>query len=51
MTPEARARAAPRDRGSVRAGPFTGQDFSLYDRCITRGVLGSIMPVIYGNGN
>ena len=23
----------------------------FYDRCITRGVLGSIMPVIYGNGN
>jgi hypothetical protein len=22
----------------------------LYDRCITRGVLGSLLPVIYGNG-
>jgi hypothetical protein len=26
-------------------------DRSLYDRCITRGVLGSILPVIYNNGN
>jgi hypothetical protein len=26
-------------------------DRSLYDRCITRGVVGSILPVIYNNGN
>jgi hypothetical protein len=26
------------------------QDFSLYDRCITRGAVGSIMPAVYGNG-
>ena len=26
-------------------------DRSLYDRCITRGVLGSILPTIYNNGN
>ncbi len=25
-------------------------DWSIYDRCITRGVAGSIIPVIYGNG-
>ncbi len=25
-------------------------DRSLYDRCLTRGVVGSILPVIYGNG-
>jgi hypothetical protein len=32
-------------------GPFNGfDDFTLYDRCITRGVLGSTLPVIYGNG-
>jgi hypothetical protein len=29
----------------------TYTDRSLYDRCITRGVLGSILPVIYNNGN
>jgi hypothetical protein len=27
----------------------TPQDHSLYDRCITRGVVGSMLPVIYGN--
>ena len=27
------------------------QDFSLYERCITRGIGGSILNVIYGNGN
>ena len=26
------------------------QDFSLYDRCITRGAIGSWMPAVYGNG-
>ena len=26
------------------------EDFSFYIRCITRGVAGSILPVIYGNG-
>jgi len=25
------------------------EHFGLYDRCITRGLIGSIMPVIYGN--
>jgi hypothetical protein len=29
----------------------TYTDRSLYDRCITRGVIGSILPVIYNNGN
>lgn len=28
----------------------TWTDWSIYDRCITRGVAGSIIPVIYGNG-
>ena len=30
--------------------PTSWEDRSLYDRCITRGVVGSILPVIYGNG-
>ncbi len=52
LTPEAKARRAPRDRGTFGEGPFNGpEDFTLYDRCITRGVVGSILPVIYGNGN
>jgi hypothetical protein len=51
-TAEARKRAAPRDRGTFGDGPFNSvEDFTLYDRCITRGVWGSIMRVIYGNGN
>ena len=52
FTAEAQKRAAPRDRGSFGEGPFnTPEDFTLYDRCITRGIVGSIMPVVYGNGN
>jgi hypothetical protein len=52
LTPDAEARATARDRGSFGQGPFDGpEDFSLFDRCITRGVVGSILPVIYGNGN
>ena len=31
--------------------PSSWADRSLYDRCITRGVFGSVLPVIYGNGN
>jgi hypothetical protein len=33
-----------------RSRPSTWGDRSLYDRCLTRGVVGSILPVIYGNG-
>jgi hypothetical protein len=48
-TPAARAR--PRQGGSFGVGPWEKiQDFSLYDRCITRGAIGSIMPAVYGNG-
>jgi hypothetical protein len=37
--------------GSFGLGPFnTMADFSLYDRCITRGVIGSFSPAVYGNG-
>ncbi len=52
FTAEAQKRAATRDRGSFGEGPFESPlDFTLYDRCITRGIVGSIMPVVYGNGN
>jgi len=45
------ALTATRSRGTFGPGPFNDfSDFNLYDRCITRGVLGSILPVIYGNG-
>jgi hypothetical protein len=31
--------------------PESWLDISIYDRCITRGVAGSMFPVIYGNGS
>ena len=52
VTAPAKLRAAPRDRGTFGDGPFDStEDFTLYDRCITRGVVGSVLRVIYGNGN
>ena len=49
-TAEARARQR-RGQGSFGTGPWEKiQDFSLYDRCITRGAIGSFMPAVYGNG-
>ena len=52
ITPEAQKRRAPRDQGTFGNGPFDStEDFTLYDRCITRGIVGSVMRVIYGNGN
>ena len=51
-TDEARKRAAPRDRGTFGNGPFNSpEDFTNYDRCITRGIVGSVLRVVYGNGN
>jgi hypothetical protein len=52
FTDEAQKRRAPRDQGTFGDGPFNStEDFTLYDRCITRGIVGSVMRVIYGNGN
>ena len=51
LTPAAEAAARAQTRGTFGPGPFDDfGDFSLYDRCITRGVIGSMLPVIYGNG-
>jgi hypothetical protein len=37
--------------GTNGVGPFNAiTDFNLYDRCVTRGLLGSVLPVVYGNG-
>jgi len=33
-----------------RPRPESWKDISMYGRCITRGVLGSMLPVMYGNG-
>ena len=53
--------AAERRRKEARGGRgYTGEwrgeadsyeDLNIYYRCLTRGLLGSIIPVIYGNGN
>jgi len=49
-TAEGTARAAARARERARRGPAdSAADRSLYDRCITRGIPGSMMPAIYGN--
>jgi hypothetical protein len=50
LVAEAQGRRGPGGGSSFGNGPFnTYLDFSLYDRCITRGVPGSMMPAIYGN--
>src|SRR4029450_11198022 len=49
-TPEGQARAAAGGRGGSAHGPADSwEDRSFYDRCITRGIPGSMMPAIYGN--
>jgi hypothetical protein len=62
LRPDATDRATPADAsiyavnerwpvtGSIAGGPFDGpEDFSLYDRCITRGLPGSMVPHVQGN--
>ena len=51
LTPAGNAhRASTFNVGTFGSGPFDDfKDFTLYDRCITRGVSG-ILPVLYGNG-
>ena len=55
LTPHAVARAAAvraarRGGDGYYTGPFDGpEDLTLYVRCISRGLPGSMMPAIYGN--
>jgi hypothetical protein len=50
IVPAAQNRIMP--RGTYGNGPLDSWlDFSLYERCITRGIAGSVLRVIYGNGN
>lgn len=52
LTPEGqrRAQGPGRQRSSFQGGPFNGpEDFGLLDRCISRSVPGSMIPVMYGN--
>ena len=50
VLPEATTRRVPEGAGNDNPMPASWEDFSYYIRCITRGVTGSIFPVIYGNG-
>jgi hypothetical protein len=51
LTPEAQQRVAARTRPQVgNEGPFDGpEDLNLWNRCITRGLPGSMLPGVYGN--
>ena len=51
---EERRKAARGGRGQPgewRGAADSYDDLNIYYRCITRGLLGSVIPVIYGNGN
>jgi hypothetical protein len=48
ISADARARIQRQVRGSFGNGPFNGPaDFTLYDRCITRGTPSSMFPAVY----
>ena len=49
LTPQAKERTAARPPRRNNARPASWEDLTLYDRCITRGLPGSMMPAIYGN--
>jgi len=58
LSPEGQARQAQQQADAkARIARLQGReadsylDRSLYDRCITRGVMGSLLPTIYNNGN
>jgi hypothetical protein len=52
MTAAAQKREAQRRAERASRGPLDSYtDFSLYERCISRGVTGSILPGGYNNGN
>jgi hypothetical protein len=56
LTPEAEKRRREANGGRGMPGEWRGEadsytDMNIYYRCITRGLLGSIIPVVYGNGN
>jgi hypothetical protein len=52
MTPEGKARQANAGGTYAKQTGFKSADeLGPYDRCISRGVVGSMMPVVYNNGN
>jgi hypothetical protein len=51
LTAEAQRREEARAAASKARGPHDSwEDHPFYDRCISRGILGSIIPHIYNNG-
>ena len=52
LTPEAEAREAARKKhwNEKRDSPDTWMDLTTWDRCITLGPVGSVMPFAYDNG-
>jgi hypothetical protein len=50
MTPDGERRAQAWPSTNPAVGYARAQDFNIYDRCITRGVLGSMLPNIYNSG-
>src|SRR5262245_2353106 len=50
LTAAGQQRLAERRARRGRGLPASYTDFTNYDRCLTRGLVGSIVPVIYGNG-
>jgi len=50
LVPEAKTRPRKEDALNNNPKADSWEDFTEYIRCITRGVAGSIFPVIYGNG-
>jgi hypothetical protein len=50
LTPDGQKRAAGRVRSSFVGGPFNGpEDLNFLERCISRSIPGSMIPVMYGN--
>jgi hypothetical protein len=50
MTEDGARRARAWPSGNPAGGFSSAEAFNVYDRCITRGVLGSAFPNIYGSG-
>ena len=50
LTPQAMFLRASQIAAARQSHLASWEDFSTYGRCITRGVLGSMLPVMYGNG-
>jgi hypothetical protein len=50
LTPEAQAKLDAKMKLRREPNPASWVSWSIYDRCISRGVAGSILPVVYGNG-